>query len=430
MSRRTPTAVACFIAVVAIAGCGGGTSLLHKTSSTPSAPVPTPGTTATATPRDTASTGATATATTSAPPQTTGPAKLGFPYLATKNTTRVAGTDPISDAAAVALATFPSTVPGTHPTAVTVAPTDDWQAALAASSLEANPFNAALLLSGAGTLPTATHQALNLLAPTGNKAVGGAQVIRVGDVPAVSGSKSVAIAGSDPYSLAAAIDTFEARQRGKESVNVLIASAQYPEWAMPAAGYAAESGEPILYANDQDVPAATQEALLAHRHPHIYILGPTSVIPNSVAQELAHYGVVHRISANSPAALAVVFAEYRDPACPPSGQCAHIPGSFGWAIRSPGHGFVLINQAQTLDAAASAELSASGGFGPQLLLEQPNTLPQVVLNYLVGYATPGYNSAGPTTAVYNHAWLIGGSNLISESVQGQVDSLLEPVEAK
>ena len=63
--------------------------------------------------------------------------KLGFPLVATKNTTRVAGSDPVADAAGVALAVFPSQVPGTHPSAVTLAPTDDWQAAIAASALMA-----------------------------------------------------------------------------------------------------------------------------------------------------------------------------------------------------------------------------------------------------------------------------------------------------
>src|SRR5947209_3478473 len=45
---------------------------------------------------------------------------LTFPVVATKNTTRVAGSDPVADAAAVALAVFPSAAPGTHPPAVTL----------------------------------------------------------------------------------------------------------------------------------------------------------------------------------------------------------------------------------------------------------------------------------------------------------------------
>src|ERR1700752_588980 len=42
-------------------------------------------------------------------PQPDSADELGFPALATKNTTRVAGADPVADAAGVALAVFPST---------------------------------------------------------------------------------------------------------------------------------------------------------------------------------------------------------------------------------------------------------------------------------------------------------------------------------
>src|ERR1700744_7039 len=122
--------------------------------------------------------------------------KLGFPTTATKNTTRVGGADPVADAAGVAMAVFPSAAPGTHPTAVTLAPTADWQAALAASVLMAPPIHAPLLLSGATSLPSATADALTTLAPTGSGAAGGAQVIRIGAVPAVKGTQSAATTGN------------------------------------------------------------------------------------------------------------------------------------------------------------------------------------------------------------------------------------------
>jgi hypothetical protein len=88
---------------------------------------------------------------------------------------------------------------------------------------------------------------------------------------------------------------------------------------------------------------------------------------------------------------------------------------------------VLIDASSTLDAAAAAALSGSGSYGPQLLVVDPNTLPQSVLSYFLNFATPGYTGEGPTAAVYNHAWLIGGLGEISAAVQAQVDSLLEAV---
>jgi hypothetical protein len=390
---------------LAPAGCGGGAGLL-RTSSTSRVQTMTVGVP-------------------SAAPQAV--QQLGFPSLATKNTTRVDGADPAADAAGVALAVYPSAAPGTHPAAVTLAPENDWQAAIAASVLMSAPVRAPVLLSGSTVLPAATAAALKLLAPAGSGSIGGARVIRVGAVPAVGNARAAAISGSDPYTLAAGIDRFVSAAAGKASPDVVIASATDPAYAMPAAGWAAESGDPVLYVNARGVPAATRQALQSHQHPHIYVLGPAGVIPDSVLAQLAHYGTVKRVGGADPAANAVAFAIYRDPACPYGQPCAHVPGSFGWAMRSPGHGYTLLNASRPLDAAASAALSASGDYGPQLLLENASTLPRAVLNFFLDYATPGYTQEGPTAAVYNHGWVIGDQRQISVPVQAQIDNLLEAV---
>jgi hypothetical protein len=353
--------------------------------------------------------------------------KLGFPSIATKNTTRVAGADAAADAAGVALAVYPSAAPGTHPGAVTIAPTSDWQAAIAAAVLMAPPIKAPILFSDGATLPSASADALTALAPAGSGAAGGAQVIRIGAVAAPRGLRAASINGSDPYSLAAGIDRFASAAQGKTSADVVIASAASPAYAMPAAGWAAESGDPVLFVSATGIPAATRQALLAHQSPHIYVLGPSSVISPAVFAELHKYGSVKRVGAEDPGANSVAFAEYRDPACAYAQPCAHVPGSFGWAIRSPGHGYVLLNASQPLAAAAAAPLSGSGGFGPQLVLDNATTLPRAVLDFFLNYATPGYTQEGPTAAVYNHGWVIGDQSQVSVGVQAQVDNLLEAV---
>jgi hypothetical protein len=392
------------VLALALTACGGGsTKLLHSSSSQSNVSVGVSSKTARAA------------------------QKLGFPTLATKNTTRVAGTDPVADAAGVALAVFPSAAPGTHPTAVTVAPTGDWQAALAASVLMAAPIHAPVLLSGSGSLPAATAHALSTLAPTGAGPAGGAQVIRVGAVPLMSGLHTTSITGTDPYALAAGVDRFASAVRGRPSNDVVIASGTDAAYAMPAAGWAAESGDPILFVSASGIPAATRQALLSHQKPHIYVLGPRSVISDTITSQLSRYGTVKRVSGADPAANSVAFAIYRDPACPFGQPCAHVPGSFGWALRSPGHGYVLLNAARPLDAAAAAALSGSGDYGPDLLVDNPSTLPKAVLNYFLDYATPGYTQEGPTAAVYNHGWMIGDPSAISVSVQAEVDRLLEVV---
>jgi hypothetical protein len=356
--------------------------------------------------------------------------QIGFPSLATKNTTRVAGSDAVADAAGVALAVYPSAAVGTHPPAVVLAPTDDWQAAIASSVLMASPIRAPILLSGTGSLPSASSDALKTLAPTGSGAAGGAQLIRVGDVPDQSNERSTTISGGDPYTLAAAVDRFFSAATGKASPDVVIAPGDNAAYAMPAAGWAAESGDPILFVTSSGIPQATRQALLAHQVPHIYVLGPPSVIPNGVLTQLSKYGSVRRVGANDPATNSVTFAAYRDPPCVFGQPCAHVPGSFGWAMRSPGHGYVLVNASRPLDAAASAALSASGGYGPQLLIDNAGSLPSSVLNFFLNYATPGYTQEGPTAAVYNHGWVIGDQSAVSVPVQAEMDSLLEVVPQK
>jgi hypothetical protein len=356
--------------------------------------------------------------------------QLGFPTTATKNTTRVPGADPVADAAGVAIAVYPSAAAGTHPTAVTLAPTDDWQAAIASSVLMSAPIRAPILLSGSTSLPSATKTTLATLAPTGAGSIGGAQVIRIGDVPTPSGAKTTAISGADPYKLAAAIDRFASAAAGKASSDVVIASGDDPQYAMPAAGWAAESGNPILFVSRSGIPQATSQALQSHQKPHIFVLGPTSVIPDSILKQLGKYGTVKRVGASDPVANSVAFALYRDPQCPANQPCAHVPGSFGWAMRSPGHGYTLVNDKRTLDAAASAPLSASGSYGPQLLTDSATSLPTTVQNFFLDYATPGFTQEGPTAAVYNHGWMIGDETAISVGVQAQVDNLLEAVPQK
>jgi hypothetical protein len=255
-------------------------------------------------------------------------------------------------------------------------------------------------------------------------------VIRVGSVPNVSGLRSFGIRGNDPFTLSAEINRFANAAAGTPSPDVVIASADDPRYAMPAAGWAAESGNPILFVTGSTIPAPTKQALLSDGRPHIYVLGPPSLIAPSVVSQLRRFGTVNRVGAPDPAANSVVFAAYRDPPCLTGQPCAHVPGSFGWALRSPGHGYVLINATRTLDAAAAAPLSSSGSFGVPLLITDPNALPSSVLSYFLNYATPGYTTEGPTAAVYNHGWMIGDQSAISLAVQAETDTLLEAVPQK
>jgi putative cell wall binding repeat protein len=336
--------------------------------------------------------------------------QLGFPQFATKNTTRVGGADPTADAAAVAQAVFTPELPSARPRTVALVDSGDWQSGVAASVLMARPLRAPTLLSGSDSLPDATTNALNALGPTGTRQLRGAQVIRVGSVPAPSGLRSTQVTGANPFAIAASVDRLAARIAGKPSDIVVVASGERAEFAMPAAGWAAKGGDPVLFVTRNAIPPETRRALTLHQQPKIYLLGPPDVISAAVEKQLRGLGTVKRISGPDAVTNAIAFARYSD-------------GSFGWNVVDPGHGLVIANDQRPLDAAAGAPLSASGKYGPLLLVDQPSPLPQALIQYLLDIE-PGYEK-DPTRGVYNHGWLLGDGSAISVGDQARIDTLLE-----
>ena len=107
-------------------------------------------------------------------------------------------------------------------------------------------------------------------------------------------------------------------------------------------------------------------------------------------------------------------------------------GVFGWGIKEPGHGLVFANAARPLDAPAAAPLSATGEYGPLLLLEDPAAVPQALASYLSNIQ-PAYGRAPqyqPVHGAYNHGWLIGDETAISPATQAELDASLEIVPAR
>jgi hypothetical protein len=381
--------LAVLLAALAIAGCGRNTDGDGVTVQ-----------------RTTPTTGAKGTETTAAQ-------DLGYPTFATKNTTRIGGADPVANAAAAARAVYTGSSRVTRPRAVVLADESDWRVGLAASVLMSAPIRAPLLYAkGAGELPPATKDALAALAPTGSKDAGGAQVIRVGDVPQVEGYKTTDLRGEGAFALARAIDAFQAAARGTTSDRVIVVGADAPAYAMPAAAWAAKGGDPILFARRDSIPADTRAAIAAHQQPKIYVLGPTSAVSDKAVSALKKLGSVTRISGPTPAASSVAFARFVD-------------GAFGWGVVDPGHGFVFANSTRPGDAGAAAPLSASGTYGPLLVTETADRLPTALQNYLLD-VQPGY-TRDPVRGVYNHGWIVGDEGAISVPVQSQIDALLEIV---
>ncbi len=341
--------------------------------------------------------------------------KLGFPSTASRNTIRIGGGDPAVDAAAVASAIYPGTSKENRPSAVVLVDAENWQGGVAAAVLAGDPLRAPLLLADDGDLPDVTEEALQRLAPRGADLAKGAQLIPIGDAPDVGEDLKVErLGGKDAFEQAAAIDRFSAIARGERSPNVIVVSADRPEYAMPAAAWSAFSGDAVLFTETDRLPKVTEVAIDRHERPDIYVLGPPAAVSSKVAEQLGKHGRVKRIGADTPVETAVEFARFQS-------------GDFGWGIEVPGYNFALARTNRPMDAAAGALLASNGVFAPLLLTDESNRIPSALDGYLRDIQ-PGFDE-DPREGVYNRIWILGDDGAISRRVQGQLDRLLELIPA-
>lgn len=338
-------------------------------------------------------------------------AQLGFPTFATKNTTRIGGSNPIENAAAAALATFPSSGDSPGPNAVALVPSESWPVALAAAVLTATPISAPILMAGPDGIGDLTEATLDALNPTGQGVVSGNQVFTVGAVPAPEGFMSRAVEGASTAEIATELARLRQQLTGSQPAAFVLVSDSAPAFAMPAAAWAARSGNPILISQPDRLPEATSALLAEHPRTPVYVLGPEDVISKRVERQLGRGGRrVTRIQGPDPVSNAIEFARFDD-------------GSFGWNITDPGHGIVVTSDSEPLNAAAAAPLAAAGTWGPLLLTNDPEVIPGDLRGYLLDIK-PGY-SDDPTRALYNHIWLIGDQAAISVGQQATLDQLAE-----
>jgi putative cell wall-binding protein len=337
--------------------------------------------------------------------------QLGFPITATRNTTRVAGSDAVADAAGVASALFPSADPTSRPPAVVLADKGDWQAIVASGQLAAAPVRAPTLLTDGDNIPAVTQQTLDRLQPKGITEPSPAQAILVGDrPPAPSKLKSTVIKGGDPYTLSAAVDHFASVARGKPSPDVIVASGEKPEYSVPAAPYAANSGDAVLFVKRDEIPAPTKTALTQHQKPRIFVLGPPSAVSDNVLRQLKAFGKVTRIGKEGAVENSIEFASKK-------------VGSFGWGPIAPGGNYTVANQSRPGDAAAAGGLGANGIFAPLLLVDTAQPLPRAVEAFFLDVQPGYYAGTNPRDAVFNHVWILGGTDAIGAQAQDRLDSV-------
>jgi putative cell wall-binding protein len=340
--------------------------------------------------------------------------KLGFPSSATRNTVRVGGSDAVSDAAGVAGALYPATGETDRPTAVVLVDQDDWATAISASVLVGRPIGAPILLTDGANMPPVTQDVLDRLKPKGSDLSKDAQVIRVGqNVARPAGYKTALIEGDDQFERAAAIDRFFSAARAKPSNDVVLFSADRAEFAMPAAAWAARSGDSALPVRRNSIPAPIAKALREHSRPNVFVLGPESAISKQVITRLEKRKLasnVRRIDGPNPVENAIAFARYEK-------------GDFGWGVVVPGYNFTIASTTRPADAAAAAALATRGVFAPLVLSDDPDKLPPKLEEYFLS-VQPGYED-DPAQAVYNRAWVLGDDKAISVEQQAHVDQLTE-----
>jgi hypothetical protein len=368
-----------------------------------------------------------------------GTGALAASGLATKNTTRLGGSGPVADAAAVALAVNPGLTAATRPAAVVLVNEQDWTAALAAAALAGSTLGAPLLYSDGDSLPAISGEALKAMRPRGAALLQGAQVIAIGTSAAPAGyrTRALAAAGTGEAALAARIERLVALAHGGAPRRVIVVGADGPRaLAMPAAGLAAETGTPILPVGAVGIPAATRRVLASLHRPVIYAIGPPAAVSSAVLAKLSRFGPVRRIAGaagttSAPAATGTTGPTGASSGTPDGEAVANAiavarysDGAFGWGIEEPGHGLVFANASRPLDAPAAASLSGSGDFGPLLLLEGPGPVPHALSTYLSDIQ-PSYPEYEPVRGFYNHGWLIGGEGAIAATTQAELDAMLE-----
>jgi hypothetical protein len=394
---RIPATLLALVAAFVIAGC----SLSDKGKDAGSGNAPDPGTPATGVKSD----------------QPRAAAQLGFPTVATKNTTRVSGGDAAADVAGAVSAVWPATSERTRPAVVALVDKDDWQGALSASVLSAAPVRAPMLLADGANLPQVSSDTLGRLQPKGSQLTKGAQVVLIGGQPrAPKGYKPANLTGKDPYETAAAIDRFFSAAKGKASESVIVTTGERAPYAMPAAAWAARSGDSVLLTKQNSLPPATQRALAAHERPNIYVLGPEEAVSQKVVGQLGKFGTVKRIAGKDPVENALAFTRFKG------------TGGFGWDANTAGRNLTVANTDRPLDLAAGAALGTNGIFAPLLLTDTDDPLPKPLDGYFLD-VQPGFEK-DPRDAVYNHVWILGDTKTVSPAAQDRIDevSTLIPVQ--
>ena len=369
------------------------------------------------------------------------------PTIATKTTTRIYGANPYEEAVSVTQHIWPSALPENapnlvpdRPRAVTLVTTDDPLTAITATPIIHFPDDAPLLYVNNNGVPDITLNEIKRLGPSGIDRYNHVQAFLVG--PAANsgvenqlkaiGVKYVTVTGADVPTLADNVDKLYGSIENPDTgipvmdngmANVVIGSTDAYQFVLPATHWVSHMATGLFWVTKTSVPQATIDALKRRNgQARIYLFGGPNEISSSIANTLAKYGTVIRVTnddsvaynsppADTPEETALAFSKMWDSA-----------GEMGWKITGPGHGFTLVNVNDWAGAVASSPLSHLGFHAPLLLTDSTTTLPSDVDAYFKSVEPTFLNT--PADGPYNMTYTIGSWKQISwpEELQVEYDS--------
>lgn len=308
------------------------------------------------------------------------------PSWSSADVDRLAGADRYATAAAVSAASFSAGVPVAY-----VATGANFPDALAAGAAAARRGGPVLLVTS-GNIPPATASELARLRPAEIKVVGGASIVSdgvLGSLRAYATTGTVTrLAGATRYATAAAIssDTFASGV----PVAYVATGTNFPD-ALAGVAAAGSGGGPVLLTSPSQLPGDTAAELSRLRPDRIVVLGGTSVISDGVVAALRGYatsGRVNRLSGANRYATAVDVS-------------SSTFGSSAVAFIATGANFP--------DALGGGPVAGSIP-GPLLLVP--------------GTSIPADVAAELRRLAPERVVILGGTSVVSASVQAQLETLL------
>ena len=221
--------------------------------------------------------------------------------------------------------------------------------------------------------------------------------------------------GANPAALAAAVDR-AARGRGRAARRalVVVASLDRPEYAMPAAGWAAKSGDPLLWVTATGVPPETEAAIKTHK----------------ARQDLRARARGRGAGDRARRAGEARHGQARSPPPTPSPPRSPSPASptrrrSAGTSSIPGHGLVFAStRAARRTPRPPRRCRRTGTYGPLLLLARRRRAARSRCRTSCSTSSPA-TTTDPVRGVYNHGWIIGDESAIAAAVQARIDTLLE-----